>query len=131
LTKDLDNENTIEKKKKGGCLGGCLFVLICFIFVFLGVVWIHEQQHKEPTDSIAQSDAKNAYTASQAYFYDYPDGTVSLSKLTSYGFVQSSNNVTLTIVSGSQSNLKITAFHNKGTRIYTIDSDGKVSAQKR
>lgn len=81
-------------------------------------------------DATANADAKNAYIAAQAYFKDYPTGTVSLSKLTSYGFVQSSK-VTLKVLSGSQSNLKITAFHTKGSMIYTIDSDGNISSQER
>jgi hypothetical protein len=130
LIKDLDSENTIKKEKKGGCLGGCLFVIICFILLFLGVVWIHEQQHKKPTDSKAMMDVKNAYTAAQAYFLDYPDATVSFSKLTSYGFVQSSD-VVLTVLSGNKSNLKISAFHTKGKKIYKVDSGGNISQKRK
>ena len=41
-------------------------------------------------DSSAKADAKNAYTAGQAYFTDYPTGTVAdWQTLTKYGFRQS------------------------------------------
>jgi hypothetical protein len=81
-------------------------------------------------DSWASSDIKNAYTAAQAYFSDYPDATVSFSKLTSYGYVPSKN-VRLTFVSCSSSNLKLTTFHTQGKKIYTVDSGGNVSFKKR
>lgn len=77
-------------------------------------------------DAKANMDIKNAYTASQAYFTDYPDGTVSLSKITSYGFVQSSD-VDLEVVSSRQKNLQITATHIKGSKTYTINSAGSIS----
>ncbi len=109
------------------------------ILIFFGVLFIlwgliygpsYITYKDRSYNSEANTDIKNAYTASQAYFTDYPTGTVSLSKLTSYGFVQSSK-VTLKVLSGSQSNLKITAFHTKGSMIYTIDSDGNISSQER
>ena len=41
---------------------------------------------KKAYDATANADAELAYKAAQAYFIDYPTGTISLSKLTSYGF---------------------------------------------
>jgi type IV pilus assembly protein PilA len=77
-------------------------------------------------DATANSDVKNAYTAAQAYFTGYPNGGVSLGELTQYGFVQSGS-VTVTVVSGSQSNLQITASHTNGVRTYTVNSSGSIS----
>ena len=80
-------------------------------------------------DSWASSDIKNAYTATQAYFTDYPGSTISLSKLTSYGYRQSSE-VKIAVLSGSKSNLKITAFHPKGKKTFTVDSNGNITSQE-
>ena len=130
-----------NKKEKGGLLGkpgtfsrkanvGCL-TIICVLLLLLGLIYGPSliSYKSRGYDSEAKADIKNAYTASQAYFTAYPTGTVSLSKLTSYGYVQSSK-VTLTVLSGSQSNLRITSFHTKGTKTYTIDSDGNISSQE-
>jgi type II secretory pathway pseudopilin PulG len=46
-------------------------------------------------NSAANSDCKNAYTSSQAYFIDYPTGTATLTALTISGFRQTAN-VTVT-----------------------------------
>ena len=77
-------------------------------------------------DATAKTDAKYAYTAAQAYFTDYPGSTISLSKLTSYGFVQS-NYVNLIIISGKKHELEITSAHSEGTKTYTVNSDGEIS----
>ena len=77
-------------------------------------------------DATANADCKNAYTAAQAYFTDYPTGTVSLGELTQYGFVQSGS-VTVNVAAGYQSNLHITSTHGSGTKIYTVNSAGSIS----
>ncbi len=77
-------------------------------------------------DATANADVKNSYTAAQAYFTDYPSGTVSLGELTAYGFVQSGN-VTVTVATGTQSGLSITATHGSGTKTYTVNSAGSIS----
>ncbi|MBW1696894.1 MAG: prepilin-type N-terminal cleavage/methylation domain-containing protein [Deltaproteobacteria bacterium] len=81
---------------------------------------------KRGYDSAANADIKNAYTAAQAYFSDYPDGTVTTSILTAYGF-KSTSNVTLTVVTGTQSGLEMTATHTSGDKTYTIDEDGDIT----
>ena len=76
-------------------------------------------------NSSANADAKNAFTAAQAYFTDYPNATIdSSTKLTNYGFVQSTG-VTIT-VSGVQSALALTTSHGSGNKQYTVRSDGAI-----
>ena len=79
-------------------------------------------------NSAANADAKNAYTAAQAYFTDYPTATIgSTTKLTDYGFVASSG-VTLT-VSGVQSALALSTSHGSGNKLYTVNSAGAIGFQ--
>jgi len=132
--KELSKGNASPQKpkkpffSKGGCIGAIIFFsIVIFFYVYGDPMYDYRQKGY---DAAAKADAKNAYTVAQDYFTAYPTGTVSLSKLTSYGYVQSSK-VTLTVLSGIQSNLKITSFHAKGTKAYTIDSDGNISSQKR
>ncbi|UCD90126.1 MAG: prepilin-type N-terminal cleavage/methylation domain-containing protein [Desulfobacterales bacterium] len=83
-------------------------------------------------DATAQSDVKNSYTAAQAYFTDYPNGVVTVTKLTNYGYVQSSD-VTTAIAGGSdtQSTLVIQSYHGTGSKIYTNDSGGAITFSNR
>jgi prepilin-type N-terminal cleavage/methylation domain-containing protein len=81
---------------------------------------------KRSYDAAANADIKNSYTAAQAYFTDYPSGTVTVGKLESYGF-QSTNDVTTTVVGGTQATLSLTAAHASGDKTYTMDSHGNIS----
>ncbi|MBW1692742.1 MAG: hypothetical protein JRJ41_01025 [Deltaproteobacteria bacterium] len=110
-----------------------LWLGIPFFFIFLAAAFYWHTHNpsmgmyqKKAYGAAANADAKNAYIAAQAYFIDYPTGTISLSKLTSYGFVQSSN-VTLTVILGKKSDLQITSSHSSGTETYTINSSGEIS----
>ena len=77
-------------------------------------------------NAAANADVKNAYTSSQAYFSDYPDGTAAAGSLTTYGFTQTAN-VTVTVAAGTMSTLSVTAKHNQSTTTYTVDSTGKIT----
>ena len=77
-------------------------------------------------NSSANSDAKQMYTAAQAFFSDSPSGTVSLTVLTTYGYNQT-NNVTAT-TGGTISSLTINAIHTRGTTNYSVDSAGIITA---
>ncbi|MFP4474272.1 MAG: type IV pilin protein [Desulfatibacillaceae bacterium] len=77
-------------------------------------------------DSSANADAKNAYTAAQAYFTDYPDGDVSLTKIKDYGYKQSPN-VETTFSGTDQAGLEFTTTHTSGEKTYTVESDGSIS----
>lgn len=77
-------------------------------------------------NSAAKADAKNAYTAAQAYFSDNPAGVIaSTANLTSYGF-QATANVTTT-ATGAQSALTITSRHASGDVTYSVNSAGVIT----
>jgi prepilin-type N-terminal cleavage/methylation domain-containing protein len=77
-------------------------------------------------NTAARADVKNAYTAAQAYFSDFPSAAVSVSKLSSAGFVGSSN-VTLATPGTAMSTLSITAYHTSGDKTYTINASGQIT----
>ncbi|MBI9085273.1 MAG: prepilin-type N-terminal cleavage/methylation domain-containing protein [Desulfobacterales bacterium] len=84
------------------------------------------RQRQKGYDTTAMSDIKNAYSAAQAYFSSYPDATLDLSKLESSGFGESKG-VALTVVSGTQLGLNMTASHQSGSKHYTVDANGAIS----
>ena len=77
-------------------------------------------------DAAANADIKNAYTAAQAYFTDYPSATVDNTMLEGYGF-RSTADVTLNVTAGTQSTLAMTTKHDNGDKTYTVDSAGVIS----
>ncbi len=79
-------------------------------------------------DGTAKSDLKNCYTASQAYFADYPtaDLTGRLDAVKASGYKQSDNVVT-TIDPGLMSTLIITTFHASGEKLFSCDSAGSIT----
>jgi len=79
-------------------------------------------------ESQARSDAKNAYTAAQAFFSDSPGSAVSMAILGDYGF-KSTQNVNTSIASGSDtmSTLSITASSTSGGKGFTVNSAGTIT----
>jgi len=78
-------------------------------------------------NTAAKADAKNSYTAAQAYFTDSPAATATLATLTaSYGYKQTAN-VTTTIATGTISGLSITTAHASGNVTYTVNVAGTIS----
>ncbi len=77
-------------------------------------------------NTAANADAKNAYTAAQAFFADSSTGTVSTAILGSYGY-KSTTGVTLTVTDGSMSGLSLSASHSNGTKAYVVDAQGNIS----
>ncbi|TFG94200.1 MAG: prepilin-type N-terminal cleavage/methylation domain-containing protein [Calditrichales bacterium] len=76
-------------------------------------------------NSAANADAKNAFTASQAYFTDYPSGTVTVANVTGYGYVATTN-VGLTINPGLQGTFALQTSHTSGDKIYTVNYQGAI-----
>ena len=112
-----------------------IIVLILVFFIFIGnFIWKGINPPPRGYDHYALSAVQNAYTTAQAYFTDYPDGTFSLSILKEFGkeigYIQPID-VNIKVLSGGSSNLKITAFHTKGKKIYTVDSRGKISQKRK
>jgi type IV pilus assembly protein PilA len=77
-------------------------------------------------NTAARSDVKNAYTAAQAYFSDWPTATVDLAKLQGAGYTQSSG-VTLNPVNGTMAALQLTAVHGSGNTTYSISAAGAIT----
>jgi prepilin-type N-terminal cleavage/methylation domain-containing protein len=83
-------------------------------------------------DATANSDAKNAYTAAQAYFTDYPSGQVTRAKITAYGYVQSGSvSTTIAGATDTQATLNIVTNHTSGSKVYTINSAGAITSANR
>jgi type IV pilus assembly protein PilA len=77
-------------------------------------------------NTAAKADAKNAYTAAQAYYGDHPSDAVgTTADLTAYGF-QSTANVT-TAAAGASNALAITSAHASGNSTYSVNSAGVIT----
>ena len=81
-------------------------------------------------DSAANADVKNAYTAAQAYFTDYPNESVTIEKLKQAGF-RPTEGVVLEIRNGSQEDLSITSYHENGKSVYVVDAMGRIERYDR
>jgi type IV pilus assembly protein PilA len=79
-------------------------------------------------NTAAKSDARNAYTAAQAYFYENPAGTLILANITAYGYKQTAN-VTTTVTTGTMAGLTITTKHDSSDPAvtYTVDPAGAIT----
>ena len=74
----------------------------------------------------AKADAKNTYTAAQAYYGDNAAGVIaSTANLTAYGF-QSTANVT-TAAAGASTALAISSSHASGNSTYSVNSAGVIT----
>jgi type IV pilus assembly protein PilA len=78
-------------------------------------------------NSSANSDAKQMYTAAQAFYSDSPTGEVDLDVLKAYGYNQT-NGVTAD-TGGAIAALTISSVHGSGTTTYTVDSAGVIGIQ--
>jgi type II secretory pathway pseudopilin PulG len=79
----------------------------------------------------ANSDAKNAYTAAQAYFVDYPSATITKAKIEGYGYTKS-DGVTVTTCTGKMdSTFNIVMTATNGTMKYTVDENGAITASAK
>jgi type IV pilus assembly protein PilA len=79
-------------------------------------------------NTAANTDVKNAYTASQGYFNDNPTGTAVLASLVAYGYKQTTN-VTMNVTTGTMAGITITAKHNSSDpeTTFTIAPDGSIT----
>ena len=77
----------------------------------------------------SNADAKNAYTAAQAYYTDYADEAITKTLLESYGY-RSSPNVSLTTIGTGtgQTDLNMEFVNSSADdRTYTVDSEGTIT----
>ena len=82
---------------------------------------------KRGYESASNADAKNAYTAAQAYFTDHTGATIDMTALVTGGF-KSTANVTLTVSNGTQNSLKMTTKHINGDKTFTVVGSGEISS---
>jgi type IV pilus assembly protein PilA len=75
----------------------------------------------------ANADAKNAYTAAQAYFADNPNGTVTATELLLYGYKASTGVPTVAVTTGTQAAITIVATPTDGTQKYTVAPNGTIT----
>jgi type IV pilus assembly protein PilA len=81
---------------------------------------------KRGYNASSKADAKNAYTAAQAYFTENATGTIgSSADITSKGFNPTSG-VSVTIA-GAQNALAITSSHSSGDVTYSVTSAGVIT----
>ena len=84
---------------------------------------------KRGYNSAANADAKNLYTAAQAYFTDAPSANVTgTAQLTDYGFVATDQ--VYSLVTGVQSALAISTTHSSGDTVFNVDAGGKITKTK-
>jgi len=105
-----------------------LMIVIAIIGILAAIAIPQFTAYKARSYNVsAKSDAKNAYTAAQAYFSDNPAGVLgSTTDITSKGF-QASGNVSTT-VAGASSALVITSTHTAGgTSTYSVSSNGVIT----
>ncbi len=107
-----------------------LMIVIAIIGILAAIAIPNFVQYRQRAyNSAAQADTKNAYTAAQAYFTDYPafTGNITSAALAAAGF-RSTTAVSATTVTGSMGNLQLTFSHAKGTLAYTVNAEGVISS---
>ncbi|MDM8554369.1 prepilin-type N-terminal cleavage/methylation domain-containing protein [Desulfococcaceae bacterium HSG7] len=76
--------------------------------------------------SAANADAKNAYTAAQAYFIDHPNATLGdVDEISGDAGFQQSDLVTVN-VGGTQGTLTINTNHESSMKSYTVSASGVI-----
>jgi type IV pilus assembly protein PilA len=113
-------------QEKIGAFGKWLIIVTAFLAFFVFLIFpyfVHID--KRDYDSYSKFDIKNAFTAAQVYFTDYPNGSVNLEKLKACGF-WTSKDVTLSIGGSTQYNLSMNAWHKNGKKTFQIDWQGNI-----
>jgi prepilin-type N-terminal cleavage/methylation domain-containing protein len=106
-----------------------LMIVICIIGILASFAALAMTSYRiRGYNMLAKADVKNAFTASQAFFVDDPDGNVTVANLLNYGYT-ASDDVAVTVNDGSIDNLELTSVHGAGDTTFTINTYGIISPQ--
>jgi len=127
----------LNKKNQKGFTLIELMIVIAIIGILAAIAIPNFISYRKRSyNTAANSDMKNLYTASQAYFTDHPADVITAGEvsptsgghdLKTYGFRPTANCTTTIGGGGTQDSFNATAYHGSGDRTYTVLSDGAIS----
>jgi hypothetical protein len=83
---------------------------------------LNDRELRAINDTLAKTEVQNACSIANSIFPDKPEKTITLSDLKEKGFIPSES-IKLRIDNGTKESLRISAKHNKGTKLYITDSN--------